>query len=130
MSLFLYRGMAFAIAFITIHGPSFLSIASRVKFAESTGPKPLRYKAVRRRGNLCNQRGGRLGWLVMMRLALTTRLSTTDLAALSFAVAGLVLFPIVRCAHDDYARLIFLVHKPALPGDRVSGMSSSSHRHS
>ena len=70
------------------------------------------------------------GWLVMMRLALTTRLSTTDLAALSFAVAGLVLFPIVRCAHDDYARLIFLVHKPALPGDRVSGMSSSSHRHS
>jgi len=35
------------------------------------------------------------GWLVMMRLGVTTRLSTTDLAALRFAVAGLVLLPIV-----------------------------------
>jgi drug/metabolite transporter (DMT)-like permease len=35
------------------------------------------------------------GWLVMMRLGVTTRLPTTDLAALRFAVAGLVLFPIV-----------------------------------
>ena len=35
------------------------------------------------------------GWLVMMRLGVTTRLSTTDLAALRFAVAGLVLFPII-----------------------------------
>jgi drug/metabolite transporter (DMT)-like permease len=35
------------------------------------------------------------GWLVMMRLGVTTRLSTTDLAALRFSVAGLVLFPIV-----------------------------------
>ncbi len=35
------------------------------------------------------------GWLVMMRLGVTTRLSTTDLAALRFAVAGVVLLPIV-----------------------------------
>jgi drug/metabolite transporter (DMT)-like permease len=35
------------------------------------------------------------GWLVIMRLGVTTRLSTTDLAALRFAVAGLVLLPIV-----------------------------------
>jgi drug/metabolite transporter (DMT)-like permease len=35
------------------------------------------------------------GWLVTMRLGVTTRLSTTDLAGLRFAVAGLVLFPVV-----------------------------------
>jgi drug/metabolite transporter (DMT)-like permease len=35
------------------------------------------------------------GWLVTMRLGVTTRLPTTDLAALRFAVAGLVLFPVV-----------------------------------
>jgi drug/metabolite transporter (DMT)-like permease len=35
------------------------------------------------------------GWLVIMRLGVTTRLSATDLAALRFAVAGLVLFPVV-----------------------------------
>jgi len=35
------------------------------------------------------------GWLVMMQLGVTTRLSTTDLAALRFTVAGFVLFPIV-----------------------------------
>lgn len=35
------------------------------------------------------------GWLVVMRLGVTTQLSTTDLAALRFAVAGLVLLPVV-----------------------------------
>jgi drug/metabolite transporter (DMT)-like permease len=35
------------------------------------------------------------GWLVMMRLGVTTRLSAPDLTALRFAVAGPVLLPIV-----------------------------------
>jgi len=35
------------------------------------------------------------GWLVIMRLGLTTRLSAPDLAALRFSVAGPVLLPIV-----------------------------------
>lgn len=35
------------------------------------------------------------GWLVMMRLGVTTRLSATDLTALRFAIAGPVLAPIV-----------------------------------
>jgi drug/metabolite transporter (DMT)-like permease len=35
------------------------------------------------------------GWLVMMRLGVTTRLSATDLTALRFAIAGPVLLPIV-----------------------------------
>ena len=35
------------------------------------------------------------GWLVMMRLGVTTRLSAPDLAALRFSVAGPVLLPIV-----------------------------------
>jgi drug/metabolite transporter (DMT)-like permease len=38
------------------------------------------------------------GWLVVMRLGVTTRLSAPDLTALRFATAGLVLLPIVlRC---------------------------------
>lgn len=35
------------------------------------------------------------GWLVVMRLGVTTRLSASDLTALRFATAGLVLLPIV-----------------------------------
>jgi drug/metabolite transporter (DMT)-like permease len=35
------------------------------------------------------------GWLVVMRLGVTTRLSAPDLTALRFATAGLVLLPIV-----------------------------------
>jgi hypothetical protein len=35
------------------------------------------------------------GWLVVMRLGVTTRLSAPDLAALGFATAGLVLIPVV-----------------------------------
>src|SRR5215472_12722953 len=35
------------------------------------------------------------GWLVMMRLGVTTRLSASDLTALRFATAGPVLLPIV-----------------------------------
>jgi drug/metabolite transporter (DMT)-like permease len=35
------------------------------------------------------------GWLVMMRLGVTTRLSAPDLTALRFAVAGPILFPIM-----------------------------------
>jgi len=35
------------------------------------------------------------GWLVVMRLGVTMRLSTPDLTALRFAAAGLVLLPIV-----------------------------------
>ena len=35
------------------------------------------------------------GWLVMMRLGVTTSLSAPDLAALRFAVAGPLLLPIV-----------------------------------
>lgn len=35
------------------------------------------------------------GWLVTMRLGVTTRLSTTDLAALRFSVAGVVLLPVM-----------------------------------
>ena len=35
------------------------------------------------------------GWLVMMRLGVTTRLSAPDLTALRFAIAGPLLSPIV-----------------------------------
>jgi drug/metabolite transporter (DMT)-like permease len=35
------------------------------------------------------------GWLVMMRLGVTTALTAFDLTALRFAVAGIVLFPVV-----------------------------------
>jgi drug/metabolite transporter (DMT)-like permease len=35
------------------------------------------------------------GWLVMMRLGITTTLAVVDLTALRFAVAGLILLPVV-----------------------------------
>src|SRR5262245_4169644 len=35
------------------------------------------------------------GWLVMMRLGVTTSLAASDLAALRFGVAGLILLPVV-----------------------------------
>lgn len=55
------------------------------------------------------------GWLVMMRLGVTTRLSTADLTALRFATAGLVLLPIVlrrgfaidRLGWPGFAALVF-----------------------
>ena len=48
------------------------------------------------------------GWLVVMRLGVTTQLSTADLAALRFAVAGLVLLPIVLRRGFEIGRLGWL----------------------
>jgi drug/metabolite transporter (DMT)-like permease len=45
------------------------------------------------------------GWLVMMRLGVTTIVGAPDLAALRFAVAGLVLLPIVLCRGLAFNRL-------------------------
>ena len=54
------------------------------------------------------------GWLVVMRLGVTTRLSPPDLTALRFATAGLVLLPIVlqrgfvidRLGWSDFAAVV------------------------
>src|SRR5262249_61498369 len=61
--LVLYSGIIFIIGYYIRSSP-FPRMPSRVESDKSTGRKPLRYKAVRHRGDLCDQRGGRLGWLV------------------------------------------------------------------
>jgi hypothetical protein len=60
------------------------------------------------------------GWLVVMRLAVTTTISVPDLVALRFGVAGLLLLPVVlrRCLAFD--RLGFLGIIVLLLGDGVT----------
>jgi hypothetical protein len=72
------------------------------------------------------------GWLVVMRLGVTTRLSAPDLTALRFVTAGLVLLPIVLrhgFAIDrlSWSGLAALVLGGGAPVALIIGRRCSSH---